>query len=52
MLRPQPGAYTYQRLALEREEDVPPEIAWQAWTQGVLPSHYDVGLGRRMTSPL
>jgi hypothetical protein len=31
MLRPQLGADTYQRLAPEREEDVPPETAWQAW---------------------
>jgi hypothetical protein len=25
MLRPQPGANIYQRLAPEREEDIPPE---------------------------
>jgi hypothetical protein len=36
MLRPQPGADIYQRLAPEREEDVPPETPWQAWTQGGL----------------
>jgi len=36
MLRPQPGADIYRRLAPEREEDVPSETSWQAWTQGGL----------------
>ena len=30
------GVDIYQRLAPEREEDVPLETAWQAWTQGGL----------------
>jgi hypothetical protein len=29
---PSPGAEGHQRLAPEKEKDVPPEILWQAWT--------------------
>jgi hypothetical protein len=34
MLRPQQGAEKDQRIALEKEEDIPPEAAWQTHTQG------------------